>query len=472
MIPAFSHLDPGTDETVWAEHLGGVALRPFPESVQSLVVVAAHPDDETLGAAGVMQRVRAAGGTVTVVVATDGAASHPDSPTHTPGALARDRRGEVVRAVDLVAPGARLHFLGLPDGGLREHAGVLRTAMDGILDGLAASFDDADRGEGGRHGVASDIVVVAPWTGDGHRDHRIAGEIVVAACAARGLASFGYPIWLWHWGAPSDLPSLAARAVELSPEERRVKAAAIQLHTSQVQALSAAKGDEAVVHDRMRAHFERATEVFIAETDVEALASLDAAWFDEFYARNGDDPWGFETRWYEERKRSILLAALPTPELGATLEIGCSTGMVTEQLAARATSVIALDAAEAAVRRCRERVASLAHVSVELATVPRDWPEGSFDTIVLSEVGYYLSSDRLAELIDRMHASLSANGRVVAVHWRHPVAAYPQNGDDVHRSLRARPEWEASVRHLESDFVLEVFEFRPAVSVARRERLI
>ena len=45
--------------------------------------------------------------------------------------------------------------------------------------------------------------------------------------------------------------------------------------------------------------------------------SLTAAWFEDFYARH-DDPWGFETRWYEERKRALLLASLPAAAGSAT----------------------------------------------------------------------------------------------------------------------------------------------------------
>lgn len=61
----------------------------------NLLVVAPHPDDETLGAGGLMQRVHAAGGDVSVVYLTDGdgypegvrVEDHVESPT------ARDFRG-------------------------------------------------------------------------------------------------------------------------------------------------------------------------------------------------------------------------------------------------------------------------------------------------------------------------------------------------------------------------------------------
>jgi hypothetical protein len=86
-------------------------------------------------------------------------------------------------------------------------------------------------------------------------------------------------------------------------------------------------------------------------------------------------------------------------------------------------------------------------------------------------VGYYLSADDLARTIALIDAAMTADGCLVACHWRHPVAEYPQTGDQVHAALRAVSSWEVIARHEEEDFVLEVFGRSPVVSVARREGL-
>ena len=198
----------------------------------------------------------------------------------------------------------------------------------------------------------------------------------------------------------------------------------------------------------------------------------DAAWFEAFYDRNGSDPWGFETRWYEQRKRAILLASLPERDLGAVLEVGCATGILTAELAERADRVVAMDAAEAAVQLARERLAADARVTVLRGAAPDDWPEGEFDTIVLSEVGYYLSAADLRRTLHRLVGSLSDRGCVVACHWRHRVAEYPQTGDDVHDALHEEIEWQTLLTHRERDFVLEVFAPLTAMSVAEREGLV
>ena len=457
-MPAFSHLDAGTPETVWR---GDPRTSRGPElqiDADELIVVAAHPDDETLGAAGLIRRVHGRGGLVTVIVATDGEASHPASPTHTSEALAALRRAETSRALDHLAPGARVHFLGIRDGALQENRDRLVGAIAAILDGSTIGDDDRR------------VLVVAPWAGDGHRDHRIAAEAVAHVCEARGLRHLGYPIWLWHWGAPDDVPWAATRRLTLTPDEIAAKQNAIDLHVSQIAPLSPAPGDEAVVHAEMRAHFERGVELFLIEPPARTASSMPARWFETFYEMH-EDPWGFETRWYERRKRSVLMAALPNADIGDVLEIGCSTGLITRELAARAARVVALDPVASAVEATRSRVDG-DRVTVIQGQVPHDWPDGRYDTVVLSEVGYYLSAADLARTIHLIEDCLTDDGCLVACHWRHPVAEYPQTGDQVHATLRASPVWETTVRHEERDFILEVFSRTPARSVGEREGLV
>jgi len=96
-----------------------------------VVVLAAHPDDETLGAGGLMARAFSHGCRVTVVVATDGEASHPESPTRTAASLGAARRHEVDRATRRLAPTRELTLLGLPDGSLSTHA---RSVVEALVD--------------------------------------------------------------------------------------------------------------------------------------------------------------------------------------------------------------------------------------------------------------------------------------------------------------------------------------------------
>ena len=91
---------------------------------------------------------------------------------------------------------------------------------------------------------------------------------------------------------------------------------------------------------------------------------------------------------------------------------------------------------------------------------------------MLSEVGYYLDRSQLDQTVSAAVASLSLDGDLVAVHWRHPVPDYPLTGDVVHQALRATPGLSRLVGHEEPDFWLEVFRRGPASSVAAAEGLV
>jgi LmbE family N-acetylglucosaminyl deacetylase/SAM-dependent methyltransferase len=497
---SFDHRDPGTDEAAWAAAL----RRDLPVldlDVDRIVVVAAHPDDETLGAAGLLATAAARGIPIDLVIVTDGEGSHPDSPTHTPATLALLRRRELSAAVDQLGFRGAPVFLGLPDGGTDEHRDAISSALTQTLE---------------RAGSAR-VLVLSPWRGDGHRDHRVVCEIVEEVCAARGVRTRAFPIWLWHWGGPDDVPWDRTERLVLTAEYQDAKTRALDQHASQLEPLSPAPGDEPMVHARMRTHFERDAEVFFApergdggagepaaspessgatasasepaapgsgdDSAFDAVraagspegagqpASVGQAYFDDMYARH-DDPWGFDSRWYEERKRAVLLASLPRRRYRAIFEAGCSTGALTAHLADRSDRVLAVDLAPVALERARRRLESRANVELRRCTLPDEWPDGAFDLVVLSEVAYYWAGSDLDRGLTAAVASLGPDGHLVACHWRHPVAEYPHSGDDVHDALAARPDLVRLARHEEEDFVLEVYAHPGARSVAAEAGLV
>src|SRR5262249_38928597 len=93
-----------------------------------LLVVSPHPDDETLGAGGLIQRVLSAGGAVKVVFMTsgDGFPAGVAVVRHTPTPTAQEyltygtiRQEEAKRALAVLGLSAKdIIFLGFPDGGL------------------------------------------------------------------------------------------------------------------------------------------------------------------------------------------------------------------------------------------------------------------------------------------------------------------------------------------------------------------
>jgi SAM-dependent methyltransferase len=189
---------------------------------------------------------------------------------------------------------------------------------------------------------------------------------------------------------------------------------------------------------------------------VTAPVTLPAGYFDAMY-QAAADPWGFDDRWYEQRKYAISLAMLPAARYRSAFEPGCSVGVLTRMLAARCDALLSCDVAAAAVRAAAGRAADLAHVRVEQRDIPREWPGGRFDLIVLSEILYYFGDHDLERVLKSAATALDPEGTLLAVHWQHPVAEYPRSGDDVHRVLAAQPGLARLIRHEEPDFLAEVY---------------
>ena len=175
--------------------------------------------------------------------------------------------------------------------------------------------------------------------------------------------------------------------------------------------------------------------------------TLPPEYFDHVYQANRD-PWNFETSPYEREKYAATLAALPRPHYAEAFEIGCSLGVLTAQLAPRCGHLLAVDVSEAALAQARARCAELPQVTIRLMQVPNEFPSQSFDLILLSEVGYYWSSEDLAKSAEMLIAGLKPGGQLLLVHWTPPVHDYPLTGDDVHEFFLAKTTETGPLRHI------------------------
>jgi LmbE family N-acetylglucosaminyl deacetylase/SAM-dependent methyltransferase len=449
MAAVFDSHDAGTPEHIWK--LAWPSTAPTltaPVRSDRLLVLVAHPDDETLGAGGLIASAAAAGARVTIVIASDGEASHLDSPTHTPTQLGEMRRAEVTQAVSLLNANAEVKFLGLPDSELAAH-------VDEITDCVS--------------GCSTEVSIIATtWVGDRHPDHVACAEVGARLAQTRGIHHWQFPIWLWHWGTPEsrELTTEPLRRLCLDDAAIAAKRNALKAHASQHTPLSSEPGDEAILSASMLEHFDRDYEVFIV-SDVAPAAN--AAYFDDLYGQD-PDPWKLDERFYERRKLDLLLASLPRERFRRAFEPGCSIGVLTAELARRCDDLVAWDGARIAVDAAVTRISGIpgdSRIRVECARIPYQWPSGEFDLIVLSEIGYYCLDLQL--LRDRLENSLSADGVLIACHWRHPAPDHPFTAEAVHTVLGGGLC--NVVVHREDDFLLDVWT-RDGTSVAETERII
>lgn len=183
------------------------------------------------------------------------------------------------------------------------------------------------------------------------------------------------------------------------------------------------------------------------------------AYFDRVYA-SSDDPWGFRSRWYERRKQAVTVAALPAERYRRAFEPGCSVGALTLALAPRCDELLAADLHPRVAAAARSAVTAAGHgdhVSVEVLDVATGWPPGSFDLVVLSEIGYYFAGPDLAGLVDRAARSLDPGGTLLGCHWRHHEPDHLLDGASVHRAVDAHPFLGRAVHHEDADFLLDVW---------------
>jgi 2-polyprenyl-3-methyl-5-hydroxy-6-metoxy-1,4-benzoquinol methylase len=108
--------------------------------------------------------------------------------------------------------------------------------------------------------------------------------------------------------------------------------------------------------------------------------------------------------------------------------VGCSIGVLTKMLAARCDELLALDASARAVGEARKHCGALPGLSLEVREVPRQWPRGRYDMLLLSEVVYYWDDADLARIAELARRDVAPGGDVLLVHWI-GTTDYPLSGD-------------------------------------------
>lgn len=183
---------------------------------QTVLVVTAHPDDETLGLGGAIASLAEEGVRVEVLCATAGEGAYAAAGLPAPG-LAELRVRELAGAARALEV-ARLEQLRLPDGRVAAHEQALAVMISRHL--------------AGREDIGH---VAALWERDPHPDHAAVGRAAATAARHRGVPVSGFPVWAFHWSDPEAVLPAGSPAcvVEVGPYAAARRRRALRCHTSQ-----------------------------------------------------------------------------------------------------------------------------------------------------------------------------------------------------------------------------------------------
>jgi SAM-dependent methyltransferase len=109
------------------------------------------------------------------------------------------------------------------------------------------------------------------------------------------------------------------------------------------------------------------------------------------------------------------LKSLAKEKYATALEVGCSIGVLTRLLSPRCDSLLAIDASATALEAAQS--ISDKNVIFRVANLPVEFPEGTFDLIVLSEVLYYFDKPDLARIAQSCRDAILQDGEIVLCHW-------------------------------------------------------
>lgn len=199
---------PIVSESVWRDRLADLPI--WKPARERTIVVAPHPDDETLGAGGLIVSLRSMDIEVIVVAVTDGENAYPGD-----SGLGKLREQEQTVALGRLGVDSKHVFrLKLPDSGVSEHEPQLMESLLSLVDPRSQ--------------------VIAPWRGDFHPDHEACGRAAEAVAIRKRATLMSYFFWTWHRGSTEILADLPLMSLPLDDVERRAKHEALLCHRSQL----------------------------------------------------------------------------------------------------------------------------------------------------------------------------------------------------------------------------------------------
>ena len=223
---------------------------------QRVVVVAPHPDDETLGCGGAISLLGDRNYDVQVLVISDGTLSHPNSQKYPAPALQSLREQETLTALSIL--------------GVERSAVTFLRLKDGSVPTLTAfTFPRAKALCQAYLKTALPDTIFIPWRFDPHADHRATWQLIQAAILSLGITPqvIEYPIWDWdiqQQQKTPDLVQISAWRLNIEPVLDR-KCQAIAAYRSQLGQLIDDDPNGFCLTAELLTNFTRPWEVYFEE---------------------------------------------------------------------------------------------------------------------------------------------------------------------------------------------------------------
>ncbi len=217
------------------------------------LIVAPHPDDETLGCGGTAALLLGKGIDVHFLFVSDGTMSHPNSKKYPPHKLRMLREDEARDAVRLLGGmESNVTFLAMPDRKVPDQQSLYFEATVRLFMNIFTHYEPE--------------TIFIPWQNDPHPDHKATYQIVSAA-VSRGLSQpnvLQYPIWFWEMRSDRDIELIEKMQlvrVDIS-EVLEIKLSALHAHKSQLTNLIDDDPEGFRLTPEVIAHFDHPWEIF------------------------------------------------------------------------------------------------------------------------------------------------------------------------------------------------------------------
>ena len=242
---------PGVDnKEKWSA--SATLLKTDDEFKGTTVVIAPHPDDESLGCGGTIALLKKAGRSVKIIFVSDGSLSHPNSKKYPAPLLAKLREHEALAAAKILGVSkADCYFMRLKDGSVPNDKEInfndTVNAMIKVLMPLNIN------------------TILLPWKNDPHKDHKACWQIVTEAIKQLGISVclLHYLIWFWERGTAEKeiLKSVNWYKIDITSVSN-LKLKAISAHKSQVTNLIDDDEQGFILSNEVLNHFNDTFELF------------------------------------------------------------------------------------------------------------------------------------------------------------------------------------------------------------------